>query len=107
MQSLVPAFAGVIAAAVFAATPAHAQDKNLARNLSAQCANCHGTNGVAKDAIVGLAGRDKNYLIEQMKAFKEGKRTGPAATIMHQIAKGYTDEQIALMADFFSKQKAQ
>jgi cytochrome subunit of sulfide dehydrogenase len=97
-----------LAVALAAATaPAFAQDKNLGRNLSAQCANCHGTNGVSKDAIVGLAGRDKNYIIEQMKAFKAGTRTGAASTIMHQIAKGYTDEQIIAMAEYFSKQKAQ
>jgi cytochrome subunit of sulfide dehydrogenase len=97
----------MLATVLASAAPAMAQDKNLGRNLSAQCANCHGTNGVAKDAIVGLAGRDKNYIIEQMKAFKDGKRTGAASTIMHQIAKGYTDEQVVAMAEFFSKQKAQ
>jgi len=32
--------------------------------------------------------------------FKEGKR---AATLMHQIAKGYTDAEIAAMADYFSR----
>ena len=39
-----------------------------------------------------------------MQEFKSGKRP---ATVMHQHAKGYTDQQIELMADYFSKQKAQ
>jgi cytochrome subunit of sulfide dehydrogenase len=87
------------------APPAPAPHPNLARNLAAQCANCHGTDGKSDQAIPSLAGRPAAYNIAQMKAFKEGTRTGAAATIMHQIAKGYSDEQIALMAAWFEKQK--
>jgi cytochrome c553 len=49
-----------------------------------------------------LAGLDKNYIILQMQDFKSSKRP---ATIMHQLAKGYSDEQIELMAEYFSVQK--
>jgi sulfide dehydrogenase cytochrome subunit len=84
---------------------ASAQDRNLGRNLAAQCANCHGTNGVSQGGVPGLAGQGRAYIIAQMSAFKSGQRSGPASTIMHQLAKGYTDEQIAAMADFFSAQK--
>ena len=73
------------------------------RALAANCAACHGTNGVsAGGAITGLAGADKDYFVAQMKAFKEGKRD---ATLMHQIAKGYSDAEIAAMAGFFAAQK--
>jgi cytochrome c553 len=51
----------------------------------------------------GLAGLSAAYFVEQMNAFRDGKRQ---ATIMHQIAKGYTDAQIAAMAQFFAAQKA-
>ena len=70
--------------------------------LAANCANCHGTSGRAIAAMPALAGQPKSYLVEQMKAFKEGRRTG---TIMHQLAKGYTDEQIESMAAYLSAQK--
>ena len=74
-----------------------------ARALAANCSACHGTNGnSAGGAIVGLAGMNKEYLVGQMKLFKEGKRE---ATLMHQIAKGYSDAEIAAMADFFAAQK--
>ena len=86
--------------------PALAQDRNLGRNLAAQCANCHGTDGRSQGGIPSLAGQGRVYLIAQMSAFKAGQRSGPAATIMHQLAKGYTDEQIALMADYFAAQPA-
>jgi len=72
------------------------------RYLAANCANCHGTNGAGSVGLPGLAGLKKEYIIEQMSAFKNGKRE---ATLMHQIAKGYTDEQIAAMAAFFEQQK--
>ena len=35
-----------------------------------------------------------------MRAFRDGARP---ATIMQQIAKGYSDAQIDLMADYFSR----
>ena len=47
-----------------------------------------------------LAGQPKAYLIEQMRAFRDGKRTG---TIMPQLAKGYTDSQVEAIADYFSR----
>ena len=88
-----------------AAGAVQAQERNLGRNLAAQCATCHGTNGNAQPGGFPLAGRDRKYIIEQMAAFKSGARSGPRATIMHQLSKGYTDEQITLMADYFSAQK--
>lgn len=74
------------------------------RSLSATCANCHGTNGKATDgsAVVGLAGVPADYIVAQMNAFKSGTRP---ATIMHQIAKGYSDAQIAQIAAYFAAQK--
>ena len=73
------------------------------RALAANCAACHGTNGNSVGgAVPGLAGANKEYFVAQMKAFKEGKRE---ATVMHQIAKGYSDAEIAAIADFFAAQK--
>ena len=92
-------------ALLIAAGSATAQDRNLGRNLAAQCANCHGTNGNAQPGGFPLAGRERNYIIDQMTAFKSGARSGAASTIMHQLSKGYSDEQVALMADYFAAQK--
>ncbi len=74
------------------------------RSLAATCANCHGTVGksIKDPAVPGLAGRPSAYIVEQMNAFKTGTRE---ATIMHQIAKGYSDDQIKQMADYFASQK--
>lgn len=98
--------AAVLAALGVLSGWAHAQDADAnaraARYLAANCANCHGTTGNAQGAMPSLAGQPKAYMVDQMKAFRDGKRP---ATIMHQLAKGYTDQQVELIADHFSRQK--
>ena len=82
-----------------ASTPATANGQRL----YATCAACHGTNGAgAGNALPVLAGQPKDALVTSMRAFKTGLRP---ATIMHQIAKGYTDEQIEQIAAYLSQQK--
>jgi cytochrome c553 len=80
-----------------------AQDANLGRNLAATCANCHGTNGRARGDMPPLAGVSAERLTALFNAYKSGAQTG---TIMQQIAKGYSDEQIRLIAAFFAAQPA-
>jgi len=84
-----------------AAAPAQAQDAPPARGLAATCSSCHGTDGrSATKEVASLAGLPKDYIVAQMKAFRDGARP---ATIMHQLAKGYNDAQIELLADYFSR----
>ena len=85
------------------AAPTYAQDPNTARNLAATCFTCHGTNGVSVNNVPpSLAGQNKDYLLQQLRDFRDGKRT---ATIMHQHAKGYTDQQLELIAAYFAAVK--
>lgn len=66
-------------------------------SLAATCANCHGTGGVS------VAGNDMpkinelthTQIAEILRQYKSGEKTG---TIMPQIAKGYTEEQIDIIA---------
>jgi len=79
---------------------ASAQD---AQRLAAPCAICHGTDGKpAAKELVPLAGLPRDYIVSQMRALRDGQRQ---ATVMHQIAKGYTDAQIDALAAWFSTQK--
>jgi cytochrome c553 len=102
MVRLLPALAFVSSAALAANAIAQRSDPNLGRNLVAACANCHGTNGVSQPGMPTLAGLERSYIAAQMQDFRAGKR---AATVMHQIAKGYTDEQIEAIAAYLSAQK--
>ncbi len=74
------------------------------RATAATCANCHGTDGrtVEGSAIPALAGMPKDYMVLQMKAFKDGSRP---ATVMHQLTKGLTDAQINSIADYYASLK--
>ena len=96
---------GVVAAVLAGAAPAQAPaSATQGRNLAAQCANCHGTNGKSVAEVPSLAGQPAATIVQKMKDYRDGKLP---ASIMHQLSKGYTDEQVALMADFFSKQVSQ
>jgi cytochrome c553 len=83
---------------------AHAQGgDDAARSLAATCANCHGTGGQSRAAVPSLAGQPKADIAQKMIEFRDGKRQ---ATIMHQLAKGYTPEQIDAIAGWFAAQKS-
>lgn len=85
-----------------AAAPAFAQD-TATRALAATCANCHGTEGhsVTKE-VAALAGLSQQHIVSALRGFKDGTRP---ATVMHQLAKGYTDQQIEAIAAYFAAQK--
>jgi cytochrome c553 len=65
------------------------------------CANCHGTEGrtIEGSSVPSLASMPKDYMVLQMKAFKEGTRP---ATVMHQLSKGLTDAQIQTIASYYA-----
>jgi len=94
---------GGVASGASAATPQDTAQLHQ-RALAAMCANCHGTEGrtVEGSAIPALAGMPREYMVAQMKAFREGTRP---ATVMHQLAKGLTEEQIQSVATYFSSLK--
>jgi len=71
------------------------------RALAANCAQCHGTEGhpAAGSLLPALAGRDRQELRRLLADFKSGRRR---ATVMDQIAKGYSEAELAALADYFS-----
>ncbi|HEY5898949.1 MAG TPA: c-type cytochrome [Burkholderiales bacterium] len=83
------------------ALPCHGQEDPAARSLAATCAGCHGTEGrsVTKE-VAPLAGMAQASLAASMRAFRDGTRAG---TVMPQIAKGYNDRQIDLIAGYFAR----
>jgi cytochrome c553 len=99
LQSFLAAFCLVAIAGT-----AQAADPNLGRNLAATCANCHGTNGraVPGSGLDSLAGVEKAKTLQKLADFKTGVKP---ASIMHQITKGYSDEQLDLIATYFAAQK--
>jgi len=89
----------VLLASVTTAFPA---DPNLGRDVAANCANCHGTDGRSQGIIPALAGKDRATLVRQLTEFRDGKRP---STVMQQLAKGYSDAQIEAAAAYFAAQQ--
>ncbi len=82
---------------------AGAAEQPSAAMLANACAGCHGTHGGSAGLTMpSLAGQSKTSIVEAMKKFKSGQRP---SSIMGRLAKGYTDQQIEALGEFFSKQK--
>ena len=77
-------------------------DARQVRSWAASCSNCHGTNGVAQPGMDSLAGVKADESLKKLLDFKNGRKP---ATIMHQLAKGYSDEQLQAIAGYFAAQK--
>lgn len=102
MRSLI--LIGALAAAAPLGAGAQAPDALYGRSLAATCANCHGTDGrtVQGSAVPGLAGMPRDYMLQQLRAFRDGSRP---ATVMHQIVRGYSESQLDSIAGYLSAQK--
>jgi sulfide dehydrogenase cytochrome subunit len=67
--------------------------------LSLSCAGCHGTDGKGVSKMRPLYGKTADYIERNFKAMKSGEKD---STIMQRIGKGYTDEEIKLIAEYFA-----
>jgi sulfide dehydrogenase cytochrome subunit len=68
--------------------------------LADTCAGCHGTDGASVGpASPTIAATYPEYFVEVMQGFRDGK---VYSTIMGRIAKGYSDEELKLMAAYFA-----
>ena len=91
----------VAAALALAAAPSHAlADPATGRTKAQMCTPCHGTNGLAvAPNTPHLAGQSEPYLVDQLKAYRSGKR---AHEVMGVVAKPLTDADIADLAAWFA-----
>jgi cytochrome c553 len=72
------------------------------RSLAATCANCHGTDAVVvpNSGMPAIGQLNKDEMLAKLMAYKSGAQQG---TIMPQLAKGYTDEQLNTIASVLGK----
>ena len=67
------------------------------------CENCHGVNGIATlPGAANLSGQQKEYLREQLRAFRSGSRRNDQMSV---IAKILTDAEIENLSDWYSAMK--
>lgn len=89
----------VASAALFAAT-ANAADIEAGKAKSTACAACHGSTGISPTPIwPNLAGQKEQYLLAQLKAFKDGTRKNAQ---MAPMVAGLSEEDMANLAAYYA-----
>ena len=94
--------AAAIVVSLLLASPGQAGDLSRGEMLSVSCAGCHGTDGHSPGSIPDISDKSAEYIRASMEEFRSGKRE---STVMGRQAKGYTDEEILLIAEYFAKRK--
>ncbi len=77
----------------------HSIAERQVRAWAASCAVCHGTSGLSVGGTASLAGRDASELLQLMLNFRRGEGS---PTIMHQHSRGYSEAELAQLAEYFS-----
>jgi len=86
--------------ALAAATQAGAAETR-AQLLAGACAGCHGVTGQGGHGVPAIAqAQTRSEFLATMAAFRANER---ANTIMGRVTRGYSDDEIALLAAHFAK----
>ncbi|BBF92171.1 c-type cytochrome [Blastochloris tepida] len=88
------------AGAAFADTKPAKRTQAAPPLIAQACAGCHGQKGQGQNGTPVLAAYNKDNFIRVWGEFRNGQR--PAATIMPRIARGYSDEEVTVLADYFA-----
>jgi len=93
----------LLAVAFLGSSPAHAADPAAGKKKASACAVCHGLDGLSKNPDApNLAGDSADYIVKQLKAFRDGTRQNDQMSIM---AQGLSDDDMANLAAWYSSIK--
>lgn len=96
---------GLISAVALLASTANAADIEAGKAKSAACAACHGSAGISPTPIwPNLAGQKEQYLLAQIKAFKDGTRQNAQ---MAPMVAGLSEEDMANLAAYYASLSCQ
>ena len=92
----------LVSVLVFASATALAGDIEAGKAKSAMCASCRGANGISMSPLwPNLAGQKEQYLIKQIKAFRDGTRQDPT---MAPMVAALSDADIENLAAYYAAQ---
>ena len=77
--------------------PQIAASTGAGARLAAACAGCHSSEA---GAIASLVGYSEAQLLERLNAYQDETDD---TTVMHRLARGYSDEEIALISAYLSE----
>jgi cytochrome subunit of sulfide dehydrogenase len=90
----------VVAVVISSASPALAA--SVPPPGAASCSGCHAIHSGASTAVPHIHGRDAGEIMAAMTAFHNGTR---ASTVMNRIARGFSDDELRLIAAWLAEQK--
>lgn len=93
--------AAVLAGGLGFSQVASAEGVSRAELLASQCNTCHGYNGKGAKPNPDIAGEDAADFLDLMQAFASGDEP---TSIMDRHAQGYTEAELKMLAEYFSKQ---
>lgn len=91
--------AAAAAVALLSMATSQAQEISRAAIIATTCYTCHGTYGVSPGTIPSINDLSAERMSTMLKEFRSGQRV---STVMGRHASGYTDEEIAEVAQYFS-----
>jgi len=98
LRTLVVATALSGLAATVGMSPALAEGAS-GQTIGLTCVVCHGAQGRGTKGIPALAGRSADQTYAALLAYKNGSRP---ATVMDRHAKGYSDEELRAVSEYFA-----
>ena len=102
VHALCSAAAGCVIAVAAAPAAGQSTSDTLAagREKFVQCASCHGADG--RSTVVPqypkIGGQTAEYVVNALKAYRDGRRLGTYAAMMAAVAKQLSDADIASLA---------
>ena len=80
-----------------------AGDVAAGKAKSAACVACHGATGISTAPMYpNLKGQKETYLVNQLKAFRDGTLTDNTMHVMNGMAKPLSDADIDNVAAYYS-----
>lgn len=96
----------VIALGLVLAASARAQSPQgegpTTETIARNCMGCHGPDGKSPGKVPVIAGKPADELAKKMEEFRDGKRE---STMMHRLMKGFADDDIRKLAEYFASKK--
>jgi len=94
------ALAGCLALTAAAQAQGSGGEGPRTETIARNCTGCHGPDGKSPGAVPTLAGKPADYLVARMMQLRDGMRE---STVMNRILKGFADEDIRKIANYFAK----
>ena len=71
---------------------------------ASSCSGCHAVSARVETSIPRILGRQPTDIVAAMQAFRSGERP---STVMGRIAKGFSDDEIRVIAIWLAAQPAE